>query len=275
MQRSRRTTIIVVGGALAIASVGYGLGSQADDGTAVADNAAEQDGSGPERNGGPPIAFERGAPPGFADLADRLGVDPDALARAMRDFHDQHEAERRDRFTNAIADALGISSDRVKSAFERLHQNREQRFAGRLAAALGVDVDKVRAALDRLEHRGPVQFPKFASKLADELGLDVSDVRAALIKIRPFDDLPHRRPALPLRQLSSALGVSRADMRKAFRELRESAMNGWKQHQKELARFLADRFHLDVNKVADALAASAPPLWSPHPPGLPHDSRAL
>jgi transcriptional regulator with XRE-family HTH domain len=275
MQRTRRTTIIVVGGALAIASVGYGLGTQADDGTAIAENAAEQDGSAPERHGGPPLAFERGAPPGFADLANRLGVDSDALARAMRDFHEQHEAERRDRFTNAIAEALGISADRVRSAFERLHENREQRFAGRLADALGVDVDRVKAALDKLEEQGPVHFPRFASKLADELGLDASDVRAALIEIRPFDDLPHRRRALPLRQLSSALGVSRADVRKAFRELRESAMNGWERHQQELARFLADRFDLDVDRVSDALAATAPRLSSPHPPGLPHDSRAL
>src|SRR6185436_9155647 len=70
MRRQRRTTIIVVGGALAIASVGYGLGTQADDGTAIADNAAaEQDGNGAERGGAPPLPFERGAPPGLNRLA--------------------------------------------------------------------------------------------------------------------------------------------------------------------------------------------------------------
>ena len=36
MRSKRRSTIIVVGGALAVASAGYGLGTQADDGTAVA-----------------------------------------------------------------------------------------------------------------------------------------------------------------------------------------------------------------------------------------------
>ena len=61
MRRQRRTTIIVVGGALAIASVGYGLGTQAGDGTAIADNATtEQDGSGADRGGAPPLPFERG-----------------------------------------------------------------------------------------------------------------------------------------------------------------------------------------------------------------------
>jgi transcriptional regulator with XRE-family HTH domain len=270
MRPQRRTTVIVVGGALAIASVGYGLGTQAGDGNAIADNATEQDGGSQDRGGRPLLPFERGAPPGFSDLADRLGVDVNQLMRAMRDFHDQHDASRRAEFTNALADALGVSREKVESAFGGLHQRREDRFAARLADALDADVDDVKAALEKLEDEGPVQFPQFASKLADELGLDVSDVRAALIKSRPFDDLPHRRSALPLRQLSTALGVSRNDLRAAFRELRRSAVNGWEQRSKELAQFLADRFHLDVDKVSDALAATAPPLSSRHrPPGLP------
>lgn len=275
MRSQRRTTVIVVGGALAIASVGYGLGTQANDGTAIADNAAEQDGGSQDRGGRPLPPFERGAPPALTDLADRLGVDVNQLTRAMRDFHDQHAAERRDEFTKALADALGVSREKVGNAFEGLHQRREDRFAARLADALGADVDDVKAALETLEDRGPVQFPEFASKLADELGLDVSDVRAALIESRPFDDLPHRRPALPLRQLSAALGVSRNDLRAAFRELRRTAANGWEDHQKELAQFLADRFDLDVDKVSDALAAAAPPLMSPHRPGLPDHPRPL
>jgi transcriptional regulator with XRE-family HTH domain len=269
MRPQRRTTVIVVGGALAIASVGYGLGTQAGDGTAIADNATEQDGSSQDRGGRPLLPFERGAPPGLSDLADRLGVGVNQLARALRDFHDQNDADRRDGFTRKLADALGVPSEKVRSAFDGLHQRREDRLAARLADPLDADVDDVKAALEKLEDQGPVQFPQFASKLADELGLDVSDVRAALIKSRPFDDLPHRRSALPLRQLSTALGVSRNDLRAAFRELRRSAMNGWEEHNKELAEFLADRFDLDVDKVADALAAAAPPLMSPHRPGLP------
>jgi transcriptional regulator with XRE-family HTH domain len=284
MRPQRRTTVIVVGGALAIASVGYGLGTQANDGTAIADNATEQDGSSPDRGGRPLLPFERGAPPGFSDLADRLGVNVNQLARAMRDFHDQHDADRRDELAAALAKALGISTDKVESAFNRLHgdrgprfgdrdedaAHREARFASRLANALGANVDDVKAALDKLKGDGPVRFGEFAQKLADELGLDVSDVRAALIKIRPFHDGPHRGRDMPLRQLAAALGVSRADLRAAFSELRQSAVNGWEQHQKELAQFLADRFNLDVNKVSDALAATAPPLSSPHRgPGSP------
>jgi DNA-binding Lrp family transcriptional regulator len=283
MQRQRRTTIIVVGGALAIASVGYGLGAQAGDGTAIADNATtEQDGSGADRGGAPPLPFGRGAPPGISTLATKLGVDEQELARALRDYHDQHDADRREEFAGALAKALGISTEKVQSAFERLHgdrerrfrdrdddfANREARFAARLANALGADAADVRAALDKLKEDGPLRFGEFASKLADALGVDVSDVRAALIKTRPPgpDRMGHRHD-MPLRQLARALGVSRADVRSAFREVRNGVEAHWKQEQEALARFLADRFDLDVSKVQDALAAAAPPLRSPHPPG--------
>ena len=260
--QKRTTTVIVVGGALAIASVGYGLGTQAGDGNAVADS---QDGQ-QERHAGP-LPFDRGAPPGFSDLADRLGVD----AGQLRHFHDQKDADRRDDFANKLADALGISADKVKSTFEDQHQKREDRFAARLAAALGMDADDVKAALEKLKDDDGrrVPFGDFAQTLADELNLDVSDVRAALLDIRPFHGGPHRDGDVALRQLANQLGVSRADLRSALRELRESAMNGWEEHQQELATFLADRFDLDVDKVSDALAATAPPLRSPHRPGLP------
>lgn len=277
MRRQRRTTIIVVGGALAIASVGYGLGTQAGDGTAIADNATtEQDGSGAERGGAPPMPFDRGAPPGLSQLADRLGVETAELTTALREYHDQHESDRRDEFAAKLAKALGISSEKVKSAFEGLHERHEGRFAAKLATALGVDADTVRAALDKLKGDRPASPDDFAQKLAGELGVDASDVRSALIKIRPFDRpgppggpghpgprRGHHDRALPLRQLAKALGVSRADLRDAFRQLRAGAENDFKQERQALAEFLADRFNLDLSKVQDALAATAPPLRSP------------
>ena len=61
---------------------------------------------------------------------------------------------------------------------------------------------------------------------------------------------------MPLRQLARALGVSRADLRDAFRQLRAGAENDWKQEQQALAKFLADRFNLDLSTVQDALAAA-------------------
>ena len=280
MRGQRRTTIIVVGGALAIASVGYGLGTQAGDGTAIADNnSTEQDGSGAERGGAPALPVERGAPPGLNRLADKLGVDTTKLMTALRDFHDRQESGRRDEFAAKLAKALGVSTAKVNSAFEGLHSKQEGRFAARLATALGVDTARVKAALDKLKGDEPRSPGDFAQTLADELGLNASDVQAALAKIRPFDgpgrhgpdgDGPrpgHRDHALPLRRLARALGVSRADLRDAFRQLRAGAENDWKQEQQALAKFLADRFNLDVSKVQDALTAVAPPLRSPHPEG--------
>jgi transcriptional regulator with XRE-family HTH domain len=259
--QKRRTTVIVVGGALAVASVGYGLGTQADDGTAIADSARE-------RQAGAGLAFERGVPPGFAALADELGVDQDELQQALRDFHDQEHADRRDEFAQQLADALGISADKVKSGLDALRQRHEDRFATRLAEALGVDAGKVKDALDKLKDERPAPFGDFAQRLADELGVDASDVRSALMESQRLHGGPHRHRDMPLRQLAAALDVSRADLRAAIGELRRGAADDREQHRQELARFLADRFELDVDKVSDALAETAPPLSSGHrPPG--------
>ena len=183
MQSRRKSTIIVVGGALAVASVGYGLGTQADDGTAIA--GAGQTTSEENRNGGPPAFVEGRQPPGFQNLADKLGVDADELAQALRDFHQSEEGNRRDDFSASLAKALGISTDKVTEAFDKLHQRHEARFAARLADALSVDADKVQAALDKLMNGTPRPPEEFAQALADELGVSVSDVRRALFESRP------------------------------------------------------------------------------------------
>jgi hypothetical protein len=232
MRRQRRTTIIVVGGALAIASVGYGLGTQADDGTAIADNAADtstdQDGRSPDRFGGP--GFERRVPPGFAALAHKLGVGQSALARALRDFHEQHEADEHDQFASDLAEALGISKAKVQAALEKLDQRRDERF-------------------DRREPPGDLPRPP-------------RDALPPGMPRPPHDGMRHF--GMPLRGLASELGVTRGELRKALRELGRGAAGRFEQHQKELAQFLANRFDLDASKVADALDALRPPLMSPH-----------
>jgi len=259
MQSRRRTTVIVVGGALAVASVGYGLGTQADDGTAVA--GGEQSSRAAAGNSGPPRFFRGGQPPGLQELADRLGVDADKLATAFRDFHASEDSDRRDEFAAALAKALGISTDRVTAVFERMQLQHEGRFAARLANALNVDADKVEAALEKLKDDTPRPPDEFAQALADELGVDVTDMRRALFESRPDRGRMHRHRDVPLRQLASGLGVSRAELRIALRELRAGAENHW-EHQQALAKFLADRFELsaaDVAKALDALPRPAGP----------------
>ena len=242
MQSRRRTTVIVVGGALAVASVGYGLGTQVGDGTAIAGGEQGSDGE-----------TRRANPPGFQDLADELGVSAGELTDALRDFHQSEEGDRRDEFAAALAEALGISTDKVTAAFEELHQAREGRFAPRLADALNVDADKVQAALDKLKDDQPRRPEDFVQALADELGVGVADVRRALFEARPGHGRMQREHALPLRRLASALGVSRAELRTALRELRAGAEDHREKHTQALAEFLADRFDLSADDVAKAL----------------------
>jgi Mor family transcriptional regulator len=252
MRTTRKTTVIVAGGALAVASVGYGLGTQVDGGTAVAGGGQTADGK--NCSGAQAASLRGGQPPGFDDLADTLGVDADELEQALRDFHDSEDGDRRDEFAASLADALGVSADKVTAAFERLHQRREARFAARLAKALDVDGNKVQAALDKLEDDTPRPPDEFTQALADELGVDAADVRRALFETRLDHDRGHPHPAMWLRQLASALDVTRAELRKALREVGAGAENGRKQRNEALSKFLADRFNLDVEKVSSALS---------------------
>jgi transcriptional regulator with XRE-family HTH domain len=199
MPTQRRTSIIVVGGALAVASAAYGLGTQAGDGTAVADS---QNG---ER--GARIAFDRGGPCGSSALADKLGVDENKLEGALRDFRSSNDNERAD-FAAALADALGISADKVRSAFDKLHGQREDRFDDRggrpdmgppppggprfhfgpplrgLAKELGVTRSELRNALrevgEKAGDRAEEQRKELAEFLADRFNLDVDKVLEAL-----------------------------------------------------------------------------------------------
>jgi transcriptional regulator with XRE-family HTH domain len=243
--------VIVVGGALAVASVGYGLGTQADDGSAVAlgDQSSDTDNTG----GGRPAFVHGGQPPGFQDLADSLGVDADELAEAFRDFHEAGEGDRRDEFAADLAKALGIPAGRVTAALERLHQRHGARLAARLADALGVDADRVQAALDKLMSARPRPPEELAQALADELDVDVTGVRRALFAARPDRGRGHMHHAMPLRQLASALGVSRAELRKALAELRGGMDTRFEEHRQALAKFLAERFGLSADDVAKAL----------------------
>ena len=223
-----------------MASVGYGLGTQADDGTAIADNAADtstdQDGREPDRFGG--RRFERRVPPGFAALAHKLGV---GQTRSPARCATSTSSTRRMSMTSSrgdLAEALGISKAKVQAALEKLHQRRDERF-------------------DRREP--PRDMPR--------------DAPPPGMPPPPHDGMRHF--GMPLRGLASELGVTRGELRKALRELGKGAAGRFEQHQKELAQFLANRFNLDASTVADALDALRPPLMSPHRHGPPDHPMAL
>ena len=73
------------------------------------------------------------------------------------------------------------------------------------------------------------------------------------------------------RKLAAALDVTRAELRKALREVRAGAKSGWEQHEEKLAAYLADRFGLDAGDVEEALADIPRPTvrMGPRGPGGP------
>jgi hypothetical protein len=259
MQSRRRTTAIALTGAVALASAGYGIGSQAGGGSAVADSNGARAGDDGRRG------FHRELAPPFDDLAGKLGVDADKLATAFRDFHGDQAGERHDWFAGALADALGKSVEDVTAALDRIHQRHEDRFADRIAKKLGVEASKVRAALEDVTGDGPPPPPdELVATLADKLGKSESAVRRALFQGRMVRMHVHR-PDSQLRDLAAALDVTRSELRKALRELHAGDRERFEEHDSELAQFLADRFDLDVSKVEDALADLPRP--APHPGG--------
>jgi hypothetical protein len=117
--------------AVALASGAYALGTQSDDGSAAAsrDRAAA-----PMGYGAPP-------PPGAGRRFDRHGPD------RMAGFDD-------------LAKKLGVSSDKLKTAFKEIRKEQRDDLVAKLAKKLGVPESRVKAALpDRPKafrfHRGP------------------------------------------------------------------------------------------------------------------------
>ena len=208
---------------MGLSSVAYGIGTQADGGSSAAagNNTASNNG-----------AAQRGvAPPNFGDLAQELGVDADALRDALSDFHEREHTDMRSAFAASLGEALGKPAADVQAAFDALESERRTRFAAQLADALGVDADKVATALEELKDERPGPGARgepgdFAADLAEKLGLEAGDVETALMELRPEkrDNGRHGRPhAMPLNRLAQELDVTRAELRKALREMRAGA----------------------------------------------------
>jgi len=267
MRPKTRYTPIVLTAAVALASAAYAIGSASGGGQAVA------------RGGGadePPGFAARGFAP--TELADELGVDADRLDEALRDFHERQHAKREGAFAAALAKELGISEDKVESALEALRERGEQEHAERrteqakrLADALGIEASKVEEAFEALRDRGPGDrggFDGFREDLAGELGVE----RDALEQTRP-ERPDHRRgaPRAMLGELADELGVSRSELAQALRSVRPRAGERMmKDGRADLARFLAERFDLDRDKVENALGDVPGPGFGPGPLGLGH-----
>lgn len=192
----KKTTAIVLAGAIGLSSIAYGIGTQTGGGSssaAAANNTAAQ---------------RACAPPGLDNLANDLGVEADELRAALSEFHGSQHADMRTAFAAALAGALDKSTEKVQAALE-----------------------------------------------------EVKDERPA----RPFGRHPHR-PGMALGRLAAELDVTRAELRKALREMRADFRP--QDRRDELVTFLAERFNLSEEKVEAAL-----PEFPGRGPGGPHGPR--
>lgn len=134
---------------------------------------------------------------------------------------------------------------------------------GDLAKELGVSASELRKAFrDFHEQNGDERRQDFAAALAQALGKSTEEVEAALEKVEGQRGFA---PWRGLNRLADALGVSRAQLLDALREVRGGADRNWKEDRDELVQFLADRFNLSEDKVRDALAKA--PKGGPCGPG--------
>jgi len=140
------------------------------------------------------------------------------------------------------------------------------RFGG-LADELGVDADELREAMeDYFEQEFGERRDAFATALAEALDKPVGEVRAALDEVRPGDrGRPGCGPHVSLRRLAAELGVTRAELRTALREVRADVDSSWEDHRRDLAAFLAERFGLSQDEVEEALPE--PPRFDRDGPG--------
>jgi len=163
MRISKQRTAVALAAAIALASGAYALGSQAGDGAAVAAGAA---------NAPRDVIVHRGGPPGLDGLADRLGVEADALEDALRDLRGTLApgGDRRPdgEFAKELADELGTTEAKVEAALERLRARHEREHEARRA--------------------------DLAKQLAERLKLDAADVQDALEDFGPPHPGMHRRP---------------------------------------------------------------------------------
>jgi hypothetical protein len=266
MMLRTKTTAAVLGGAVALASGAYALGSQSGGGSAVAQTSSTSSSTstkpyGPPGPGGP----WRGRDAGLSALAGKLGVSESALRSALDAVKSQlgPKPGDRDKHETDLAKALGVSTPQLEAALNKLRPNGPARdarhdfgLADALAKGLNLDAAKVRSALDALRANGrPSGDP--AAALAKALGIDAARLRSALKDLRPVGP---GRPGRPddsafAADLAKALGLDATKVKAALDKLRTAKEADHQAREDKVAAALAAKLNLDVSKVKDALAA--------------------
>lgn len=221
--------------------------------------------------------------PGLGGLASRLGVSQAQLRKALDAT--RPDAARKDGPGDALvahlADALGISQDKLRAAFGQIQKSHDAdraaeqaRVAAAVAKTLGLDEAKVKAALAdarppmgrHFRFRGGPKPPKAGARprhedrrdrldsAAKTLGVSAAKLRSALQAARHDDPGRPEKGTDPLAtDLAKALGIDATKVNKALQSLRQTQRKQGDARRNAFAAKLAKELGIPEAKVRAAL----------------------
>ena len=195
--------------------------------------------------------------PGLAQLADELGVSTSKLRTALGELRSEDpEEDRHAEMAAALADALGKSTDEVTKALEELDSARHDAFAANLAKELGVDAARVASALEENKPEGR-RRPSFGA-LAKDIGVTRAELRAAFRSVDRDGMGRHEDRGDRTADLAKALGVTEKQLEDASEKLEDTAEERHDARRAAFAKKLADKLGIDADKVEAALEDAGP-----------------
>jgi hypothetical protein len=276
MATRTKTLAAVTVGAAALASGAYAVGSTTGGGFAAASISPQSAGANVNTND-----------PWIEALAGKLGVQPSQLGDALDAIHNEQGqqggpgGDPKDDIATALADALGVSKDKVVAALDKIAPRPTRPaepklhgdFAAKVAGKLGVDESKVKDALTNLRAGGGP--PDFAD-LAKKLGVTDEKLKSALTDVRPnvgpgkppgpgapgikfrTQGGPGIGPDSFAADLAKELGVDEAKVKAALDNLESAHQQQAQDRWDAFVKSLADKLGLTVQKVQQGLG-SVPP----------------
>jgi hypothetical protein len=243
-------------GAVVLASGAFALGTQLGDGSAV---AAEKDPSSsssatPKRTkpgppGGP--GFRHG---GLASLAGELGVEEDALEKALDELRDELPDVEPVDLAQALADGLNVDRDRAREALRDARPDLPDSFdeardavAAELARVLGVGEERARDALKQVDGRGPRDIHDAFADVAKALGVTEERLADALGEVD--------WPAITglSKAIADELGVYADRVGQILRDAQKTQVQRLRQRHEQLVDGLARKLGVSAGKVRDAI----------------------
>jgi len=243
-------------GAVVLASGAFALGTQLDDGSAVAAKSDPSSSSSttPKRaKPGPPggPGLWRG---GLESLADELGVEEDALEKALDELRDELPDVEPVDLAQALADGLNVDRDRAREALRDARPDLPGSFdeardavAAELARILGVGEERARDALKLIDGRGPWEIDEMFADVAKALGV----TRERLVDALGEVDWPAITGLS--KAIADELGVSADRVGQVLRDAQKTQVERLRQRRDQLVDGLARKLGISADKVRDAI----------------------